>query len=169
MRNMFVLATCVAAACASSRPPVASHPRGYAAHMEAADEHSARADDHRQQAKIPDNKLASGVGYQCGDTVMSDQSTSGGQRLVEATPCWDTNEELANHHEAVAEREQRAANHERRVATTLVETELTACRGIAPRDLERSPFSHRREIADVIPHREGSTVRGVRVVFKPVP
>jgi hypothetical protein len=51
----------------------------------------------------------------------------------------------------------------------MVEAELDACRGIAKRDLERSPFSHRREIAEVIPHREGTTVRGVRLVFKPVP
>jgi|GEM_PF-4865620 len=166
---MLVLATCVAAACTSARPQVASHPKGFAEHMEDAEAHSERADEHRQQAKLPDSKLASGVGYQCGDTVMSDQVTSGGERLVQATPCWDTNEELANHHEEIAEREQRAANHERRAANALVEAELTACRGIAKRDLERSPFSHRREIADVVAHREGNVVRGVRVVFKPVP
>jgi hypothetical protein len=137
--------------------------------MADADQHSDRADDERQAIKAPDSAGPSTQGYQCGDTVMSDQVTSGGERLVQATPCWDTHEEAASHHEDVAQREQRAANRERRAASALVEAELDACRGIAKRDLERSPFSHRREIAEVIPHREGRMVRGVRVVFKPVP
>lgn len=137
--------------------------------MQAANEHGARAADERQAVKRSDAAGPSGQGYQCGDTVMSDQITSGGERLVQATPCWDTNAEFAAHHEAVAEREQRAANQERRAATALIEAELAACRGISKRDLERSPFSDRKEIAEVIPHHEGTTVRGVRVVFKPVP
>jgi hypothetical protein len=137
--------------------------------MAAADEHGARAEDERQAIKAPDTAGQAGEGFQCGDTVMSDQVTSGGERLVQATPCWDTHEELVSHHEDIAQREQRAANQERRAANALVEAENTACRGIAARDLERSPFAHRREIAEVIPERDGKLVRGVRVVFKPVP
>lgn len=137
--------------------------------MASADQHSARAEDERQAIKLPDSNGPSGQGYHCGDTVMSDQVTSGGERLVQATPCWDTTEEVASHHEDVAQHEQRVANQERRAATALVEAELAACRGISQRDLERSPFSHRKEIAEVVPHREGGTVRGVRVVFKPLP
>ncbi|HEU4734018.1 MAG TPA: hypothetical protein VFT22_39270, partial [Kofleriaceae bacterium] len=50
-----------------------------------------------------------------------------------------------------------------------VENELAACRGLSPRELEHSPFAHRKEIAAVIPHRVTGTLRGVRVVWKPVP
>jgi len=169
MRNLIVLATCLAAACASSRPQVASHPQGYAEHMAAADEHEGLADEHRQAGHVPDSARASGRGYQCGDTVMSDQATSGGERLVQATPCWDTDEELAAHHQYLATREQRAARKERRVAAGLVEAELAACKGLPAQELEHSPFAHRREIAEVIPHRDAGVLRGVRVVFKPVP
>jgi hypothetical protein len=137
--------------------------------MQEANAHSERADEHRQVATRPDTAGKTGQHYQCGNTVMSDQSTSGGERLVQSTPCWDPAEEYASRHEDIADREQRLANNERRDANALVETELAACRGISPRDLERSPFSHRKAIAEVIPHRETGTVRGVHIVFKPVP
>jgi hypothetical protein len=137
--------------------------------MQAAEEHSDKADEHRQAAKRPDTASTMGQSYQCGDTVMSDQVTSGGERLVQSMPCWDPNEEHADRHEEVAAREQRLADQERRQATSMVEAELVACRGISKRDLERSPFSHRKAIAEVVPHRETGTLRGVRVVFKPVP
>jgi len=166
---MLILATCVAAACASSPPPIASHPKGYAAHMEAADQHSERAEQHRQAIKPPDTTGPSTVGYQCGDTVMSDQVTSGGERLVQATPCWDPAEELAVRNEGIAEREQKLADRERRAATAMVAAEDAACRGLAQRDLDRSPLAHRKQIAEVVPHRESGAVRGVRIVFKPVP
>ncbi|HEU4727513.1 MAG TPA: hypothetical protein VFT22_06485, partial [Kofleriaceae bacterium] len=94
------LATIVAAfACGGSPAPIARHPRGYAAHMEAAAAHSERAEEHRRiaAARLPDTASGGAPGYQCGDTVMSDQVTSGGQRLVESVPCWDTGEELAAH------------------------------------------------------------------------
>lgn len=170
MRNLFVLATCLsAAACSHARPQVASHPQGYAERMAAADEHARRADAHRQAGHLPDSALTDGTGYQCGDTVMSDQTTSGGERLVQAMPCWDTNEELASHHRYLAQREDRAADTDRREANQLVAAENTACRGLAPQELEHSPFSHRREIAEVIPHRDGGQIRGVRIIFKPVP
>lgn len=168
MRHL-VLASCLAAACAGPRPQLASHPKGYAEHMAAADAHDERADEHRQAGHVPDSQRTSGAGYQCGDTVMADQATSGGERLVQATPCWDTSEELASHHKYLADREQRAARDERRAAETLVVTELAACRGLPAAELEHSPFSHRRAIAQVIPHRDAGKLRGVRVIFKPVP
>ncbi|HET7501023.1 MAG TPA: hypothetical protein VFK02_08475 [Kofleriaceae bacterium] len=157
-------------ACGGSPAPIAPHPRGYAAHMEAAEAHSERAEEHRQAAagKLPDTRAGAPSGYQCGDSVMSDQLTSGGERVVESIPCWDTGEERAEHERYLAEREQRLARTERRTATRLVEAELAACHGLAPRELEHSPFAHRREIAAVIPHRVTGTLRGVRVVWKPV-
>jgi hypothetical protein len=168
MRNLLVLATVVAAACASPRPPIAAHPKGYAAHMQAADQHSQRAEEHRQAGKLPDTGGAPSASYQCGDTVMSDQSTSGGERLVQAVPCWNPTEEHADRHQELAEREDQRARDERDVAASLLEAELAACRGLPARELERSPFARREAIASVTPHRDAGKVRGVRIVWKPV-
>jgi len=169
---MFMFATVVTAAtagCGGSREPVARHPQGYAARMEAADEHSERAEQYRQATKLPDSRSAAPQGYSCGDTVMSDQLTSGGARIVQSVPCWDAGEEQAAHQRYLADREQQLARVERRSATLMVEAELAACHGLSARELEHSPFAHRREIAEVIPYRVTGTLRGVRIIWKPVP
>jgi hypothetical protein len=83
-------------------------------------------------------------------------------------PCWNPVEERAQRQRLAAERLQRRARDERHAAASLVEAEQAACRGISPAESEHSPFAHRQEIADVIPHRERGEVRGVRIVFKPV-
>jgi len=166
MRTITKLAVILVAAAGCSRqaPP----PRGgYAAHMAAADEHSRRADAHRQAAGGP-HSAPNLDNYQCGDRNMSDQLTSGGERLVPEVPCWDPTEESAERHRAAAAREQQRARQERRAATSLVEAEIAACRGISPEEVDHSPFAHRKAIAEVIPHREGGQVRGVRILFKPV-
>jgi hypothetical protein len=165
---MSVLATVVATACAGSYEPLAEHPKGYAEQMTAADEHSEKAAAHRRAAAIPDQDPTSPSGYQCGDVAMSDQTTSGGERLVQSVPCWNVDEEIAEHHRWQADREQLLADHERRAATQMVEDEIAACRGLSARELEHSPFAHRREIAQVIPRREAGVLRGVRIVWKPV-
>jgi hypothetical protein len=164
---MLILAA--VAACGGHYEPLVRHPGGYAAHMAAAEAHSERAAQYRQTTAPPDTTSVNPQTYQCGDTVMSDQLTSGGQRVVQSIPCWDAAEELAEHRRFFAERESRLARAERRTAAHMVETELAACRGLSPRELEHSPFAHRREIAEVIPHRVTGTLRGVRIVWKPVP
>jgi hypothetical protein len=171
MRTVFVLTTVVAASCAGTTEPVAGHPRGYAARMEDADVHSQHAEEHRETAGVGvlETPASPFDRYSCGDTVMSDQLTSGGQRIVDSVPCWDISEERVEHARYLAEREQRRADAERRAATRLVEVEDTACRGMSPRELEHSPFAHRKEIAAVIPHRDAGKLRGVRILWKPVP
>ncbi len=166
---MLVLTSLTAVACGAPAQPLVHHPRGYAAHMAAADEHSEKAEQHRQAAAVPDSRSGDPAGYSCGDTALMDQATSGGERLVQSIPCWDLTEESVEHHRYLADHEQQLARAERRTATTMVETEIQACRGLSERELEHSPFAHRREIAAVIPHRETGTLRGVRVIFKPVP
>jgi hypothetical protein len=99
---------------------------------------------------------------------MSDQLTSGGERLVPVVPCWDPAEEIAERHRVAARREVQLARDERRAATKLVEAEIAACRGISPEEVEHSPFAHKKAIADVVPHSEGGVIRGVRIVWKPV-
>jgi hypothetical protein len=135
--------------------------------METADVHDWRADEHRRLAASAE-QTAGPANYQCGDVDMSDQLTSGGQRMVPMVPCWDPAEEAAERHRVAALRLEHKAREERRAAADLVETELAACRGISPDEIDHSPFAHRRAIAEVIPHREGGEIRGVRIVFKPV-
>jgi hypothetical protein len=170
MRFMLAYLLLATAACGRSPEPRTPRPHsdGYAARMEHAEEHSRRAEHHRDVAKVAD-ALPPSERYSCGDTALSDQSTSGGERLVPSVPCWDIAQETAAHRRYLAAREQQRADAERRVATRLVEDEIAACRSLPARELEHSPFSHRKEIASVIPHRETGKIRGVRVVFKPVP
>jgi len=167
---MVLFASVLAASCASHpREPLAPHPQGYAQRIAAADQHSENAEHERRVVSLPDRDATRPGGYQCGDVALSDQATSGGEKLVQAVPCWDAGEEVAEHHRYVAEREQQLAQAERRTATRMVENEITSCRGLANRELEHSPFAHRRDIEAVIPHREAGVVRGVRIVWRPVP
>jgi hypothetical protein len=168
---MLIVTTFAVAGCPGSPPPepLAPRPKGYAGRMIDADAHSERAEQHREAAKIPEAISARGEGYTCGDTVLADQATSGGERLTPSVPCWDAAEEAAEHQRFLAAREQQRADAERRSAAILVETELAACRGIPARELEHSPFAHRKEIAAVSPEREANVLRGVRIVWKPVP
>jgi hypothetical protein len=169
MRFM-LLASILAAACSRPHEPLVRHPQGYAAQMASADAHAERAERHREAAHLPDTVSAGAERYSCGnDGGLSDQATSGGERLLPTVPCWDVGEENAEHQRYLAARDERIARTERRAATAKVETEIAACRGLSERELEHSPFMHRKEIAAVIPHRETGTIRGVRIVFKPVP
>lgn len=169
MRTISKLALVVAAAgCGGSPPSLAPHPKGYAGHMETADIHSDRAEQHRQAARAPDSARIEN--YQCGDRFdMSDQLTSGGQRIVPMVPCWDPVEEHAQRERAAARREDLLAKKERRTAAAMIETKLAACRGISDAEIGHSPFAHHREIAAVLPHHEGGAIRGAIIVFKPVP
>jgi len=173
MRTVANLAlTLVAATAAGCSRPVLT-PGGYAAHMAAADEHSRRAEAHREvkrdvEIEHPGPPEAN---YVCGDIDLYDQLTSGGKPLISRwrRPCWNPSEEIAERERVAAIREEHRAREERRAAASLVEAELAACRGISPAEIEHSPFAHRMAIAAVIPYREGGDVRGVRIVFKPVP
>jgi hypothetical protein len=163
---MLVLTTALAAACAGTLDPMPRPAPGYAARSDAAGQ---RAEDHNRSTRPPDS-LAGSEGYTCGDTVMSDQLTSGGQRIVQSIPCWDTGEERIAHAEYIAQlRDENAAESDQKADASRVEAERAACRGLSPRELEHTPFSHHREIAEVIPHRDAGTLRGVRIIWKPVP
>jgi hypothetical protein len=116
----------------------------------------------------------------CGDrAVLNDQLTTGGRPVTYWVPCWDNwDGDLAAEKPmgpwftppGAPERERVdvRANANADVAER-AGTELKACEGLARRDVERSPFSHRTAIVEVVPHREGGEVRGARVVFKAVP
>jgi hypothetical protein len=136
--------------------------------METAELHERRGEEHRRLAGSSELVIDPG-NYQCGDRNMSDQLTSGGQRMLPVVPCWDPVDEAKERHRAAAAREAHLASKQRRAAADLVETELAACRGITDDELSHSPFAHPRAIAEVIPHRRGRALRGVRIVFRPIP
>jgi len=135
--------------------------------MSAADLHQERANRHDRAAA--ETRAPTSENYACGDTVLNDQITTGGQPVTSWMPCWDTDEEAAQAHRSAAAHELKAAREERAQAAALARAELASCRGIPPRELTHTPLSHAKEIAEIIPHREGDEVRGVHVVFKRVP
>lgn len=105
--------------------------------------------------------------YTCGDPVLVDQVTSGGEELTTSVPCWDTDEETEH-----AAREAGDVELVRAQATyrgELAAAQLVHCKGIPERELTHSPLAHRKSIEEVIPHRSGPEVAGARIVFKPVP
>jgi hypothetical protein len=172
MRTVSQLALVIAAVgCGGSPPLPRTDLHGYAARMEAADRYDELADAHRSAAGPPDT-LINPDNYQCGDVDLDETLTSGGKPLMRfgghSVPCWNPVEEYAQRQRLAAERLHHRAQNERHAAARLVEAEREACRGISPAEIEHSPFAHRREIAEVIPHRERGKVRGVRIVFKPV-
>ncbi|HEX3474363.1 MAG TPA: hypothetical protein VHT91_04930 [Kofleriaceae bacterium] len=172
MRTVSQLALVIAAiGCGGSQPLPRTELHGYAARMEAADRDDQLADAHHRAAGPPDT-LVNPDNYQCGDVDLDEQVTSGGKPLVKfganSVPCWNPAEENAQRRRVTAERLHRRARDERHAAASLVEAETAACRGISPAEIEHSPFAHRQEIAEIIPHRERGKIRGVRIVFRPV-
>jgi hypothetical protein len=166
---MFLLTTVIAAAsCAGTFEPASTAPQGSvarAAGIPAPDPHA----DEQRIVPLPDTAVTASERYQCGDTVMSDQLTSGGERMVSSVPCWDTGEERIAHEEYIAQLAQERAEDQKQSHAYLADDEQAACRGMSPRELEHSPFAHRKEIAEVLPHRNAGTLRGVRIIWKPVP
>jgi hypothetical protein len=151
-------------------PPQARHerPKGWAGHQAEAEQHDRAARIHDQAAAEATASSSSIDSYQCGDTVLNEQSTSGTEPITTWTPCWNLDEEAAIRHRQAADAERRAAREDRAQATALARAEIAHCRGIPQHELTHSPFDHKRAIEEVIPHRSGGVVRGVRIVFKPV-
>lgn len=166
MRASPWLGVLLAISCGGQQKP-APPQRGYAELMSSADLHQQRADRHERAVPEP-RRVQASDNHACGDVVLNDQLTTGTERVTSWMPCWDSDEEAAEAHRAAAARELKTAREERAQAAALARAELASCRGIPPRELTHTPLSHSREIAEVIPHREGGEVRGVHVVFKRV-
>lgn len=142
----------VLAGCAAAQQP---EPQGVAAERS----HEAKAMRRDHDARIAHGNPPT---YSCGDTVIADQTTSGGERLDLTIPCFDVTEESAIHQRFTAD-PVTPPPHDRQLAANMAETELHSCHGIPEREREHSPFAHRRAIAAVAPH-----AGGVEITFKPV-
>lgn len=106
--------------------------------------------------------------YQCGDAVLNEQITTGSEPLTTFIPCWDMEEE-AEHARQHRARESALVRARETHRGALAAAELVHCKGIPERELTHSPLSHRRAIAEVVPHRRGGKLEGVRILFRPVP
>ena len=129
---MKIAAVLFLAACGAAQQP---QPQGVTARLDAASVHEAKA------AEI--QEASTGVHgtptYACGDTVLADQTTSGGERLALATPCFDVGEEATVHARYVSSHERAQAAQDRAVAANLSESLLLSCKGIPEREREHSP------------------------------
>jgi hypothetical protein len=133
-----------------------------------ADQHMREAESHRAAARRAradeSDPTAPQEEYECGDTVMADQSTSGTERLHAPPPCWKASGTSA----ATAAEEERIAAEHRDAAQSLRAAEKGACASLSDQQRRDSPFDHRADIAAVTPIEQDGTIWGARVVFKKV-
>lgn len=160
----------IAASCGSPQRVERSDPKSYTERM-------AEADAHEREARVHEKAAREGSGpfdpakVRCGNPVVgqvADQSTSGGERVSTWVPCWSVERDAAIDHKAKAAELRRQAAKDRAVARNLVEVEREFCRGLPADELTHTPFYHREDIAVVQPYREGGTLMGARIRFKPV-
>jgi hypothetical protein len=138
--------------------------------MAEAAEHDREATVHERQAGDARARVDSS-GIQCGNPVIgpiTDQSTSGGERISSWLPCWSVERDAARHHQAEADRLHREAMIDRAVARNLVAIEREFCAVLPPGELTHTPFYHREDVAAVEPYVEGGKVKGARIHFKAV-
>jgi hypothetical protein len=164
MRPSIALVLLVACAGPTSVSP--QRPLGVAEHRAEADQHEGRAARHAAAAA----EHAEGRnGTACGDSVLGDQLTSGGERLQLAVPCWNTDADASFEHRRAAAHERSEADRHRAQARNLEQVERDRCAGLAPAELDHTSFWHRSDIARVERLADGATLRGARVTFRPVP
>jgi hypothetical protein len=160
------LALAVIAAC--NRGPSTPHrPLGVQANLEEAEHHERDADLQENQATEAGTRVV-GERAACGDRVLADQLTSGGERLLGRSPCWTEADDEERHRELAADLRADAAVHRAR-ARELAQAELDACVGMPTDELDHTPFFHRGDVAAVAALVENGHVRGARIRFRAVP
>jgi hypothetical protein len=98
----------------------------------------------------------SSANHKCGsDAIRNGQMTADGEPIRFWVPCWGTNVDARFRTNV-------------RVDARLANVERTQCIGLAPSALEYSPFAQ-DAIEEIVPRRSGESIRGVHVVFEPVP
>ena len=142
-------------------------PKSYAEHMAAAEHHEGvpiaqeQAARHTQTAPDRDLRLRRSGALRSADQRHASASRTGCHAGISRRK---PRPRIGKR----AEKERAAARNEREQAAALAAAEQTLLQGHPGTRAHASPFAHRKAIAQVIPHREGGVVRGVRVVFKPV-
>lgn len=166
--NPSILLVALIAACAGSAPAT-ERPKSYREHLDEAAAHDRAADVQEAMAADAERAGRGSASYTCGDQALSDQTTSGGERVTAWVPCWSVARDASAAHDADAARQRAEAQQHRAVARNLLEVERTFCTGLAAEELTHTPLYHRHDIASVAAYRENGVLAGARVTFKAVP
>src|SRR5688572_6045775 len=152
-------------ACGGAGTPAPAHPLGV-------DEHLAEADRHEADARALDETAAKVEGRPlpapCGDPVLSDQVSSGGERLIVMQPCWTGEHTIAARHRETAQDLRDDATRHRRRARALLSAERRSCASMPPDELDHSPFAHREDVVSVTAIVAADEVRGARLRIRKV-
>jgi hypothetical protein len=132
----------------------------------------AEADRHESEAEAHDSLGREMAGTparpRCADPVVTDQSTSGTERLT-PVPCWSVELSPTERHRLAAERLRAEAAVHRHDARVLLDAERAACAGVSADDMDHTPFWHHDDILAGEATLDGTRVRGARVLFRAVP
>lgn len=140
-------------------------------------DHLAEADRHEADARALEQRAATAElqpgppspRYICGDQDLANQVTSGGERLGVRAPCWSGEVGAVSRFRVAAAKLRADARAHRVHARALVTSERSWCAGLAPEELDHSPFDHHEDIAAVSAELDGDRIVGARVRFGPVP
>ncbi len=169
MRSFMMPLVLVLSACGGDRASrVPARPYGVTDHLLEAEQHDEEARRHDAKADEVEPVAEARTPRGCGDTVLADQSTAGGERLG-IQPCWTSEAATVERHRAAAERLRKHAAEHRAWARYLLEAEQASCRGLDPAEIDHSPFAHHEDIAAVTAELDSDRLRGARIRFAAVP
>lgn len=166
MKRRYLAFVAVAACGGGSPAPVApAQPLSVQEHLAEAQEQEQTADELEASARGAESRPVDVV---CGDTVLADQVSSGGERLVTMQPCWTAERSAAERHRATAKnlRADAAAHRER--ARDLLAAEQASCATMTAAELDHSPFAHVEDVVAVTPIRDSDRLRGARISLRKV-
>jgi hypothetical protein len=163
--SSIVLAVAFAACASPARVP--RQPLGVTEHLAEADRHEADAHQHELLAAEAE-RTGGTTTYVCGDRVLADQATSGGERLAPRSPCWSAEARAVERHRQAAARLRTDARSHRARARQLLGAAREACAAMSEEELSHTPFAHHEDIAAVEALLDGDLVRGARIRFAPV-
>jgi hypothetical protein len=149
----------------SSRAP--ERPLGIDDHLAEARRHDADAERQEQIAEEVEvvSRKRPPV---CGDRVLADQVTSGGERLIAPYPCWSGEASTVDRHREEAARLRGDASKHRARARALLAAERASCAALRADEMDHTPFAHREDVAWVGAELDGTKVRGARIRFRSV-
>jgi hypothetical protein len=153
------------AACGGS--PRGSRPLGVGDHLAEARRHETDAEREEQIAGDVDAASRKRPPV-CGDVVVADQVSSGGERFHGTVPCWSSEQSTADRHRAEATRLRADARMHRARARELLEAERASCGTLPAEEMDHTPFAHLEDIVWVGAELDGAKVRGARIRFRPV-
>jgi hypothetical protein len=114
----------------------------------------------RYRAQTIESNEMSSTNRKCGyNAARTEERSQRGDRMTYWLPCWDDDKRGARY----------AVPHDVATRAQLAKVSAAHCIGLFPQAIERSPFAQREAIQEIVPHRFGTSLVGVHIVFKPIP